>query len=41
MNDASAPNLMRDPYLEWVQQEGLAEDFGVDLFAVQPRPWAR
>jgi uncharacterized RmlC-like cupin family protein len=43
MNDAAMPNLMRDPYLEWVQQEGLPviEDFGVDLFAVQPKPWAR
>ena len=43
MTESSAPNLMREPYLEWVRREGLpvVEDFGVDLFAVQPKPWAR
>src|SRR5581483_8769393 len=42
MNSA-APKLMRDPYLEWIQKEGIptVEDFGVDLFAVQPKPWPR
>jgi mannose-6-phosphate isomerase-like protein (cupin superfamily) len=34
---------MCDPYLEWIQEEGIPvyEDFGVDLFAVQPKPWDR
>jgi quercetin dioxygenase-like cupin family protein len=43
MDSPAKPNLMRDPYLEWVREEGLPvyEDFGVDLFAVEPRPWAR
>src|SRR5581483_573982 len=43
MNNSAAPNLMRDPYLEWIKKEGIpvVEDFGVDLFAVQPKPWAR
>ncbi len=43
MNDATKPNLNRDPYLEWVEQEGLpvVEGFGVDLFAVEAKPWAR
>ncbi len=43
MNSPAAPVLMRDPYLEWVQREGIpvVEDFGVDLFKVETRPWAR
>jgi mannose-6-phosphate isomerase-like protein (cupin superfamily) len=43
MNNSSTPNLMRDPYLDWVQQEGIpvTEDFGVDLFEVAPKPWTR
>lgn len=43
MNDATKLNLNRDPYLEWVEQEDLpvVEGFGVDLFAVEPKPWAR
>ena len=32
-----------DPYLDWVEREGLGivEDFGVDLLAVETAPWAR
>jgi quercetin dioxygenase-like cupin family protein len=43
MNTPATPKLMRDPYLEWVQEEGIpiAEDFGVDLFALELKPWAR
>jgi quercetin dioxygenase-like cupin family protein len=48
MNDSTnTPNphaqINRDPYLEWVEKEGIPviEDFGIDLFAVQPTPWAR
>jgi quercetin dioxygenase-like cupin family protein len=43
MENAVKPNLMRDPYLEWMRDEGVPvyEDFGVDLFEVAPKPWAR
>jgi uncharacterized RmlC-like cupin family protein len=43
MNSPATPNLMRDPYLEWLEREGVpvVEDFGVDLFAVDLKPWAR
>jgi mannose-6-phosphate isomerase-like protein (cupin superfamily) len=32
-----------DSYLEWLKGEGIptAEDFGIDLFKVETRPWAR
>ena len=35
--------ILQDPYLEWVEKEGIpvVEDFGVNLFEVQPGPWAR
>ena len=37
------PRINRDPYLEWVEKERIpvVEDFGVDLFKVETRPWAR
>ena len=40
---SAAPKLMVDPYLEWVKNEGIPviEDFGVDLFQVGTKPWAR
>ena len=43
MNDLAAPRIMIDSYLEWVKGEGIpvVEDFGVDLFAVETKPWAR
>ena len=43
MNQDSAPRLGIDPYLDWVAKEGLpvTEALGVDLFAVDTRPWAR
>src|SRR5215475_5805494 len=48
-SSGASPNLskqsiiLRDPYLEWVEREGipLVEDFGVNLFEVQTGPWAR
>ena len=32
-----------DPYLDWLKKEGIpvVEDFGVDLPAVETRPWPR
>jgi gentisate 1,2-dioxygenase len=32
-----------DTYLEWVKKEGIpvVEDFGIDLFSVEVKPWAR
>lgn len=39
---ATAPRFLIDPYLEWVEREGVpvVEDFGVDLLAVETAPWA-
>lgn len=43
MSKPDTPNVMVDPYLEWLKKEGLpvTEDFGVDLFQVQTKPWPR
>ena len=43
MTNAAAPKVMIDSYQEWLKAEGIpvTEDFGVDLFAVQTKPWAR
>jgi mannose-6-phosphate isomerase-like protein (cupin superfamily) len=43
MSDNKAPRIGVDSYLEWLKGEGIptVEDFGVDLFAVSTRPWAR
>ena len=43
MGSTDAPRIMIDPYLEWLKKEGIptVEDFGIDLFAVETRPWAR
>lgn len=43
MSNADAPRIMIDSYLEWLKTEGIpvTEDFGIDLFAVKTRPWAR
>ena len=37
------PRYGVDAYLDWVAKEGLqvAEDFGIDLFAVATAPWPR
>ena len=37
------PTFLRNPYLEWAEAEGVPviEDFGVDLNAVETRPWGR
>src|SRR5512140_1329202 len=43
MSDNKAPRIGVDSYLEWLAGEGIptVEDFGVDLFEVGTRPWAR
>ncbi len=43
MNESTAPRVGIDPYLDWLKGEGIpaVEDFGVDLFKVDTRPWAR
>lgn len=43
MDDAPAPRIGVDAYLEWLEREGIpvVEDFGVDLFGVETKPWAR
>lgn len=43
MNAPIAARIGVDPYLEWLKGEGIptVEDFGVDLFTVDTRPWAR
>ncbi len=43
MDKPDAPKILRNPYLEWVAKENLpvVEDFGVDLFNVETRPWPR
>ncbi len=43
MSNAEAPRYGIDPYLDWVAAEGIpvVEDYGIDLFAVETRPWPR
>src|SRR5690348_792087 len=43
MSQQSQPRYGIDPYLEWVEREGLrvAEDYGIDLFAVETKLWPR
>lgn len=43
MSDHPAARIGIDPYLDWLQGEGIptVEGLGVDLFAVPTRPWAR
>ena len=40
---AAEPKFLFDPYLDWTEREGLpvVEGLGVDLFAVDTKPWAR
>lgn len=42
-NDSGTPRVGIDSYLEWLRGEAIpvVEDFGVDLFGVDTRPWAR
>ena len=42
-SDITSENFLRDPYLEWARGEGvpIVEDFGVDLWTVETKPWAR
>ena len=42
-NVSNQSPILRDPYLEWVEREGIpvVEDFGVNLPEVQTGPWAR
>jgi uncharacterized RmlC-like cupin family protein len=37
------PKFLFDPYLDWASKEGVpvVDDFGVDLIAVETKPWAR
>ena len=41
--DINHPKMLLDPYLSWVEREGVpvTEDFGIDLFKVPVKPWAR
>ena len=43
MTNAEEPKFLHDPYLEWVEGEGVpvVENFGIDLIAVETKPWAR
>ncbi len=43
MATEAAARVGIDSYLDWVKKEGIpvTEDFGVDLLAVETRPWAR
>ena len=43
MTDNKTPRIGVDSYLEWLKGEGIptVEDFGVDMFSVGTRPWAR
>ena len=43
MSNGEEARFLYDPYLEWVKGEGVpvVEDFGVDLIAVETKPWAR
>jgi len=43
MNASAGPRIGVDSYLDWLKNEGIpvVEDFGVDLFKVETRPWAR
>jgi hypothetical protein len=38
-----AARILTDPYLEWADRQGVPiyEDFGLDLLALETRPWAR
>src|SRR4051794_27867641 len=40
---AAEPGFLRDPYLEWAAGEPVpvVEDFGIDLLAIETRPWPR
>lgn len=43
MNEGKPPRIGIDSYLDWLKGEGIpaVEDFGVDLFEVETRRWAR
>ena len=43
MNASQPPRVGIDSYLDWLKGEAIpvVEDFGVDLFGVETRPWAR
>src|ERR1700756_3056411 len=43
MDAPAKPRYGIDPYLEWVKAEGIpvAEDYGIDLFAVETAMWPR
>ncbi len=43
ISDDSGPGFLMDPYLDWTKREGIpvVEGFGLDLLAVETKPWAR
>lgn len=43
MSDGTTPRIGVDSYLDWLANEGIpvVEDFGIDLFGVETKPWAR
>jgi mannose-6-phosphate isomerase-like protein (cupin superfamily) len=43
MAETQGPVRGLDPYMDWVKKEGLpiSEDYGIDLFKVPVKPWAR
>ena len=43
MDHPPTPKIAVDSYLEWIKKEGIpvVEGFGVDLFKVETKPWAR
>ncbi|HEY3920069.1 MAG TPA: hypothetical protein VGL83_19930 [Stellaceae bacterium] len=43
MSEEAIPRIRVDTYEEWVKKEGVPviEDYGIDLFSVQTKPWAR
>lgn len=43
MSAQEPPRFLTNPYLEWVERQGLPviEDFGIDLLAVETAPWGQ
>ena len=43
MTDEVKPRFRIDSYSDWIKGEGIpiVEDYGIDLFSVQTKPWAR
>ena len=43
MSDKGEAKFLFDPYMDWIEGEGVpvVEGFGIDLLAVETAPWAR